>query len=156
MRERFPDIDFDALWHRVDRVFDHTEHLSFWGTHHLAQEQLKRLYPEWEQYVKVMVEEVRCCSHIDDHAHYLICKSGHHRSVAFLEILAHRLWTLWPSCRLTVWHLDHTRREGRCKNMAAVDALSEDDYEDLFEFPVVNSARHPPQQLLTSVQLQAP
>ena len=86
-----PDGKWEEIWHRIDLVFDASEHLDAWGTATAAQNQFMRVYPwciecfEWlEPYILRETE-------VDDTAHVFLCKSGHHRSVAFVELLAQNL-----------------------------------------------------------------
>ena len=141
LKEHFPAVDWTVLWHRIDLVFDAQEHLDWYGTDSRAQEQFKQIYPNYEDHLRFMAEQCLEGSRREDLAHFLICKSGHHRSVCFVELLRKLLNTIAPELRVVVWHLDHTQREGARVNLRALQKLTEDDYEDWFEEPLVTSWR---------------
>ena len=90
--------------------------------------------------------------HEQDMAHFYPCKRGHHRSVAWVEILAARLRDMCPDINFVhVWHLDHTMAGGEGMNWYAVQDLARTDqerYEDEFEFPITHRGWNPPRQLM--------
>ena len=139
LRESFPDIDWEVLWHRIDFVFNAKEHLDYWGVDERAKIQFKGVYPNWEEHVKFMAEQCLSGARCEDRAHFIVCKSGHHRSQVFLQLLYRELKREWPALSVVIWHLDHTRNEGRHVNLDVVGGLGHDDYEELFEFPLLNT-----------------
>ena len=58
-----PAVDFTQLAHRVDLVFDATEHLKWWGTDPEAQKQFMDLYPACEQYFVALEPYIRAVSY---------------------------------------------------------------------------------------------
>ena len=135
-----PFVDFTQLAHRVDLVFDATEHLKWWGTDPEAQKQFMDLYPACEQYFVALEPYIRECTFKSDIAHMFICKSGHHRSPCFVELFARWLTEKHPQMRINKWHLDHTRRRcGRVWNLECFLSLGENAQEDLLEGPLVNA-----------------
>ena len=46
-----------------------------------------------------------------DMAHIFLCRSGHHRSVAFVELLYMFLRDRHPKAYVLTWHLDHVSSE---------------------------------------------
>ncbi len=140
LREDFaPEANFEALWHRVDRIFDSVEHLDQRGTHLQAQEQFKRLYPEYRLYLDPVIADIEAGTFEMDRAHFFVCRAGHHRSVALLEIAAQELRERHPDIQIETFHLDNDR---------IPPEFPEEEYERLYEIPIVNSLQNPPRQLM--------
>ena len=86
-----------------------------------------------------------------DVAHFLVCKHGHHRSVALLEILHQSLREEMPDTEIIVFHLDHFKRGGKNRNLDFVHWLESarfDVWEEIFEEPILSALLHPPSQLV--------
>ena len=75
-----------------------------------------------------------CRAHVDATAHVIICESGHHRSAAFVELLARYLHENHPGLAIWIWHLDHYRRHRETHR--EVCNLQVENY---LEFPLVNA-----------------
>ena len=45
LTEWMPHGEWEEIWHRIDLLFDASEHLDAWGTATIAQNQFRRLYP---------------------------------------------------------------------------------------------------------------
>jgi len=131
--------NFEALWHRVDLIFDSVDHLDQRGTDLRAQEQFKRLYPDYEWYLDAILADIEAGTLEMDKAHFFVCRAGHHRSVALLEIAAQKLRERHPDIQIETLHLD---------NDCNPPEFPEDEYERLYEAPIVNALRHPPRQLM--------
>ena len=135
LRHEFPFLDSSGYWHRIDRIFDHVERLKRYGTTLEAQNQFKECYPGYVRYLRWATDHLF-------HFNCFICLSGHHRSVAFVELLRQWLLSHFPGLRVVVWHLDH-HREGdkqldhhRECDLAALKRLMgthQLGYEELFE-----------------------
>ena len=118
---RFPSLFVqieEMLWHRIDLLCDSHEHLCKFGTEEDAQAQFKRLHARYDDYVESLEREIRAgLEQESDVAHFLVCRSGHHRSVALLEILYQSLREELPDTEIITWHLDHFRRGGSNRNL---------------------------------------
>ena len=150
-------VDFAQLWHRVDLVFDDREHLDWYGTDTRAQSQFKRLYPHHKKYFRALEPYILRCTFKAATAHMFLCKSGHHRSPAFVELLGADLEERHPGVLVRKWHLDHNRRAfGKVWNLAAFQQLGEEDQETELEFPIVDAvyaSREQPLLLLHRLRL---
>ena len=140
LKDWMPSVDFTQLWHRVDLVFNDHEHLDWYGTDTRAHSQFKRLYPHYEEYFRALEPYILRCTFVADMAHIFICKSGHHRSVAFVELFATCLAERHPGMLVRKWHLDHNRPAvGKVWNLAAFQQLCEEAKETELEFPIVDA-----------------
>ena len=119
-----------ALWHRVDLVFDRTTHLSRCGTKPLAQDEFRRIYPHHVDYLEEVAAGCLAGARESDYAHFFACRHGHHRSVAFVELLRGRLCEKHHGLVVVVWHLDLEGEAGRHSNLRALKRLHENEYED--------------------------
>ena len=138
LRREFPFLDSSGYWHRIDRIFDHVVRLKRYGTTWQAQKQFKECYPGYVRYLRWAIDHLF-------HFNCFICKSGHHRSVAFVEVLRQWLLSHFPGLKVVVWHLDH-HREGdkqldhhRECDLAALQRLMrtcQSGYDELFEDPI--------------------
>ena len=96
----------EKLWHRVDKVFNSYEHLDRWGIHSKAQDQFLRLYGNLaEQCLQRVSGDIAIQAGKHEFAHVFVCKSGHHRSVAFVELLRNELQKITKS-PIVIRHLD--------------------------------------------------
>ena len=101
----------NELWHRVDQVFDSWEHLHWYGIYSQAQEQFLAVYGDRAKVcLRIVAEDIACQARVNEVAHVFVCKSGHHRSVAFIELLLEALRDRTHSL-IRMWHLDNRRAE---------------------------------------------
>jgi hypothetical protein len=85
------------------------------------------------------VRYVKWAVHQLFHFNCFICKSGHHRSVAFVELLRAVLVSRFPDLEVIVWHLDHHKEPEKHRDLQALQELeqtNQDRYEYLFEEPI--------------------
>ena len=132
----FADHDHRAMWHRMDYCFSSTTHLRRRGTHEEAQEQLLELYPSAERLIDRAIED---CLHLMQYgniAHCFTCRHGHHRSVAFAELVAKRMRHQHPDIQVNVVHLDHTESWLQERN---IRGRRREAFEDLLEEPYANA-----------------
>ena len=144
MKRWMPYAEWDAvLWHRIDLIFNASDHLNDWGTATAAQDQFEELYPWCNECFEWLEPYVLQETFVAPTAHSFICKSGHHRSVAFVEKFTKYLRAKHPGVRIWIWHLDHTRphRETgrRVVDLHYFENMREDDQETYLEFPLVNA-----------------
>ena len=155
LTEWMPRVEWREIWHRIDLLFDASEHLDAWGTATIAQNQVMRVYTWCTECFKWLEPYILRQTYVDDTAHVFLCKSGHHRSVAFVELLAQDLEAKHSGLRIWRWHLDHHRQHWDTRaqvwNLQAARGLDENDFEKYLEWPLVSSIQahrsHPVQQL---------
>ena len=155
LTEWMPHGEWEEIWHRIDLLFDASEHLDAWGTATTAQNQFMRVYPWCIECFEWLEPYILRQTYVDDTAHVFLCKSGHHRSVAFVELLAQYLQAKHSGLRIWRWHLDHHRQHWDTRaqvwNLQAARGLDENDFEKYLEWPLVSSIQahrsHPVQQL---------
>ena len=129
------------LWHRVDWVFDSWDHLNWYGTNSQAQDQFLALYGNratrclWS-----VARDIATQASIHEVAHVFVCKSGHHRSVAFVELLRKALRDHTQS-PIVIWHLDNRHAE---QNLNTFQWLSAAAQDRCLLAPLRNSLMHPP------------
>ena len=141
LKTRFPAVDWSKLWHRADLVFRDREHLDYYGTDPRAQTQFRTLYPWHADLLTALGTKCLRIAHRQDCAHFIVCKSGHHRSVCFAELLVAWLFQRDRMAKIIVWHLDHGRRGGESCNLRALLSLSESDDEESFEGPIAGAVQ---------------
>ena len=149
LRDSFPFVRAERLWHRMDLIFNKNEHLCARGTSRAAQDHLAQLYPDsLPDAVKCAIELALAGLPHGKLAHVFVCKHGHHRSVAFAELVARQLRNLYPDIVVQLYHLDH--RESWSESLLGGKELNreENDFEDNIEAPYVNANAHPPTDLL--------
>ena len=138
-----PFAKWETLWHRIDLLFNASEHLNDWGTATAAQDQFDQLYPWHTECFEWLEPYVLQETFVAPTAHSFICKSGHHRSVAFVEKFTKYLRAKHPGVRIWVWHLDHTRRHRetgrRVLDLDYFENMRQNDQETYLEFPLVNA-----------------
>ena len=133
--------------HRLDYIFDHSDHLSSRGRHWSAQAEFidifsralgndlfhrqfrKMIYKIYDSITENMFE--------GSVLHLLSCRHGHHRSQAFCELLRMVLVRYWPCLRVDVWHLDEQRW------WRPDWALNESDFKTHFRDPLLNALSPP-------------
>ena len=150
LKDWMPSVKWNELWHRVDLVFNAREHLDWRGTDTRAHAQFARLYPDFEQYFAALEPYIVQCTFDAATAHTFICKSGHHRSVCFVELLGLWLAKRHPRLWIWKWHLDHDwklqwNQDGKiCTevcNLEYFQRLRETEQEERLEVPVINAAK---------------
>jgi hypothetical protein len=154
-----------TLIHRLDFVLTSHTHLRRRGNHNEAQQELLDIYRNvisdlCYQALNIALKGLnsalnmawtgRISTRSDDKGYMLIfaCASGHHRSVAFVEILRRILYHHVPTSRVYVWHLDHTRANFAEHGVLDPFEASEDIWEEEFEPPLLNALNAPPHRLL--------
>ena len=131
----------EKLWHRVDEVFDSWDHLNWYGTDPRAQSQFLKLYGNRAKLcLEIVTQDIASQARIDKFAHVFVCKSGHHRSVAFVELLREELHGCTQS-PIFIWHLDNRHAE---KNFKTYERLNPADKEKCLLAPLRKSLTSPP------------
>ena len=152
LHKEYPRVQWSKIWHRIDRVYDSVEHLCECGTEPVAQNHFRRLYPDHLQQIEVLGHNFLQEAKQVDKMHIFVCKSGHHRSVAFVEILREWLLRMRPYLVVEVWHLDHRRRAGIGRNLDALQDMlkeSQNAYDDCFETPLMTLVKAGEKTLLS-------
>ena len=133
--------------HRLERIFNHSDHLSSRGKHCSAQAEFINIYgevfgsEEFYQFFRSMVYKIYDSIQEGLFAasvlHLLSCNHGHHRSQAFGELLAKLLRYHWPFLRVDLWHLDDW------KSPKPHRVLSAPDYTTHFKDPLLKALSPP-------------
>ena len=145
LEDWMPDAPWDQLWHRLDDVFIASDRLIAWGTATRAQTQFQQVYPWYSKCFELLEPYILRNTFVDDTAHVFMCRSGHHRSVAFVELLAQYLKRRYNGIQVWIWHIDHhkTNRETfrGVWNFAYMENMAESDFEKYLEFPLVSAVK---------------
>ena len=102
----------ERTWHRVDKVYTLRGQLRARGTELRAQTQLKQLHGKIasDAIAKHLLLIQMGAKRFGDSilAHVVMCRHGHHRSVAHVEIVKEQVQHHFPNIQVHVLHLDHT------------------------------------------------
>ena len=104
----------NRICHRVDKIYTHRGQLHVRGTDCRAQTQLKQLHGKIasDAIAKHLLLVQMGAKRFGDStlAHVVMCRHGHHRSVAHVEIVKQQIHLHFPSIKVHVLHLDHTHQ----------------------------------------------
>ena len=137
------DAPLHEIIHRVDQVFDATEHLKKWGTHPEAQEQFRSLYPSHVLCLEMIERQILQTIHLGHIAHVFMCGAGHHRSVVFVELAAAFIKERNQDIIVNRWHLDHCshhrKRDSAVLNMRDLEALPDEEQQRRVIIPLTKT-----------------